>query len=86
MLEKMGFDRLNEDHREGYPLVGTGDTSFFSAMDTTKFIKTALKTHFIKDKNRIFPIEQEITVYIQQQHHGDLFQIQYRRYSIILIF
>ncbi|MFZ0892956.1 MAG: hypothetical protein WAZ77_00515 [Candidatus Nitrosopolaris sp.] len=90
MLEKMGFDRLNEDHREVYLTFGweleQEIQSFFSATDTTKFIKTALKTHSIKDENRIFPNEQEITVYLQQQHHEDLFQIQYRKNSIILIF
>jgi hypothetical protein len=36
--------------------------------------KQQLKTHFIKDENRIFPNEQEITVYLQQQHHEDYFK------------
>jgi hypothetical protein len=86
MLEKMGFDKLNEDHREVTCCWGvrTGDTKFFFCLQNLS--KQQLKTHFIKDENRIFPNEQEITVYLQQQHHEDLFQIQHRKNSIILIF
>jgi hypothetical protein len=71
MLEKMGFDRLNEDHREVYLTfyweLEQEIQSFFLPRILQNLSKQQLKTHFIKDENRIFPNEQEITVYLQQQ-------------------
>ena len=56
MLEKMGFDRLNEDHREVYLTfcweLEQEIQSFFSATDTTKFIKTATKNAFYQGRKQ----------------------------------
>ena len=56
MLEKMGFDRLNEDHREVYLTfyweLEQEIQSFFSVTDTAKFIKTATKNAFYQGRKQ----------------------------------
>jgi len=83
ILQKERFDMHNKYHRDAM-----AELQFYLFMDIQcifnsndpsdgEFESRKRVRYFIRDPNRMFPNEQELTTYIQKHHDGGTFQIQY---------